>query len=112
MFFYTFIGGPAIWEDRDDHNRAYVIGIISMMQFDICGDEPLHKPTIPNIFAAIPGKVSKWIHKNIKEDLECDGNVQSTENLVKKPKPKSIPPPKPSRKNRLKTKVPPRRNIK
>ena len=57
-----------------------------MMQFE-CGDEPLEEPTIPNIFAAIPGKVSKWIHKMIKGDLECSNdNVQiSTENLVKKP---------------------------
>ena len=71
-----------------------------MMQFE-CGDEPLEEPTIPNIFAAIPGKVSKWIHKMIKGDLECSNdNVQiSTENLVKKPKPKSIPPPKPPRKH-------------
>ena len=71
-----------------------------MMQFE-CGDEPLEEPTIPNIFAAIPGKVSKWIHKQIKGDLECtNDNVQSdTTNLVKKPKPRSIPPPKPPRKN-------------
>ena len=95
------LGGPAIWEDKDDNRRAYVIGIVSM-QFEICGDEPLMEPTVPNIFAAIPGKVSKWIHKMIKDDLECssgnDIQSSSTENLVKLPKPRSIPPPKPPRK--------------
>ena len=55
------------------------------MQFEICGDEPLMEPTVPNIFSAIPGKVSKWIHKMIKDDLECSsGNdIQSSTPIMK-----------------------------
>ena len=74
------------------------------MQFEICGDEPLMEPTVPNIFAAIPGKVSKWIQKIIKDDLECNssGNdIQSSTEKIKLPKPRNIPPPKP-----LRTKIP------
>ena len=61
-------GGPAIWVDHKDENKEYLIGIYSAGS-PSCGKE---EPIQPNLFAAIPGKVGKWIYEKIKNYLVCD----------------------------------------
>ena len=53
-------GGPEIWVDQKDENKEYLIGIPS--GYHSCDKE---ESTIPNIFAAVPGKVGKWIYEKI-----------------------------------------------
>ena len=55
-------GGPAIWIDREDQNREYLIGIASAYSF--CGRQ-LSNSRPPGIFVAIPGKIADWIQNKI-----------------------------------------------
>ena len=64
-------GGPVIWEDKNDMNRAYLIGIASKAQSVGCGNPP----NSPSIFALIPApNVLDWIVKfdyEHREIIDC-----------------------------------------
>ena len=64
-------GGPVIWEDKNDLNRAYLMGIASQKQGLGCGISPNN----PSNFALIPApNVLDWIVKfdfEHKEIIEC-----------------------------------------
>ena len=70
-------GGPVIWEDKNDLNRAYLMGIASEGHFG-CGKSP----NGPSNFALIPApNVLDWIvrfdyeHKEIIECLHENGPI-------------------------------------
>ena len=64
-------GGPVIWEDKNDLNRAYLMGIASQKHGLGCGISP----NKPSKFALIPApNVLDWIVKfdyEHKEIIEC-----------------------------------------
>lgn len=59
-------GGAAIWMTKTNQKnlyQAFVLGLISN------GDVTCGPEMKPDIFAAISGKVAKWIKKKAKKDL-------------------------------------------
>ena len=64
-------GGPAIWEDTNDRNRAYLVGIIFMGSNTICGIIPTNK-FLSSQAVTVPGRVYAWVYsKTQPEIIEC-----------------------------------------
>ena len=77
-------GGPVIWEDTNDKNRAYLVGILFMKSNPICGVIPTkrRRPAIlaknrkPKFLSSqavtVPGEVFGWVlSKKQPEIQEC-----------------------------------------
>ena len=64
-------GGPAFWEDKDDFNRAYLVGIAStrwtVSPFQQCGDRPIQPGKFSRVNIA---KTLNWLLVNSGTDLE------------------------------------------
>ena len=60
-------GGPALWEDKSDNKRAYLMGII-IKGFGLCGQGG---PVFPNVYVWVPF-LRDWILSKGGNDLtEC-----------------------------------------
>ena len=63
-------GGPAFWEDQEDSNRAYLIGIFSNFfkrKKQVCGEEPF----FPGLFSRVNiAKTLNWLLPNAGKDLD------------------------------------------
>ena len=74
-------GGPAFWEDPNDTNRAFLIGIASSylaLEDQTCGEEPF----IPGMFSRVNiDNTLKWLLSNAGTDLD---DCLLKENFLKK----------------------------
>ena len=74
-------GGPLLWQDKDDSDRAYLVGILSQMHGK-CQD-----PTKYSVATYVSGKIFKWIMENeglgieISDCLPNDERTRETEFL-------------------------------
>ena len=64
-------GGPAFWEDQNDSDRAYLIGIASayfkIKANQACGEDPLY----PGVFARVNvANTLNWLIPNAGKELE------------------------------------------
>ena len=69
-------GGPTVWKDKSDNNKAYIVGVISQGgdYQKLCKLPPNQQHSKVTISATVSKKVSKWIRKIIKEDGGTENN--------------------------------------
>ena len=107
-------GGPVIWEDKNDKNRAYLVGVLFMRSNPICGVIPPNRRQIailarnrqPKFLSSqaviVPGRVFGWVLSQdqpesgelapeIKECLRDTSNKQGGPEAQEDPKPKGGP---------------------
>jgi secreted trypsin-like serine protease len=61
---FFFNSGPAIWKDKKDHNRAYVIGIVSH------GKHGCKVPTTASVFSRVTTRLD-WIKSQGSDIKKC-----------------------------------------
>ena len=63
-------GGPTVWKDKSDSNRAYIVGVISHGARDkeMCKLPPNQQHSKATIHATVSKEVSEWISKIVEKD--------------------------------------------
>ena len=66
-------GGPTVWKDKSDSNRAYIVGVISHGARDkeMCKLPPNQLHSKATIHATVSKEVKEWITKIVKKDADA-----------------------------------------